>query len=118
MGLEENIRGTLRPGLKSGPENVWVCSVAECAEVPRNVRERKEAGLGRSGPLSEFRSSPGPDWLLQHLPQPFPAAYNAGDYAEGAERPSGCLARCTYKGAIEMCSHSKSQAGWRVKWAG
>lgn len=48
--------------------------------------------------------------------------YNARDYAEGRSRPSGRLARCTYKGAIEMCSHSESpgrQAGRLAGgWAG
>lgn len=53
--------------------------------------------------LSEFRA-----FLSTSLP-PSLRVYNAGDYAEGRSRPSGRLARCTYKGAIEMCSHSESQ---------
>lgn len=60
------------------------------------------------GTLSEFRVG-GVDWLPPHLPASFPAVYNAWDYAEGRSRPSGRLAVCTYKRAIEMCSHSKSQ---------
>lgn len=73
------------------------------------VGEEEEAGLGQSGPFQN--SGPRPGWTgsFSISPASFSAMYNAGDYAEGRSRPSGCLARCTYKGAIEMCSHSKSQ---------
>lgn len=80
----------------------------EWAKVPRDVRVRRGSRLGPGQALSEFKAA-WLDWLPQHLPCSFPAVYNAWDYAEGRSRPSGRLAGCTYKGAIEMCTHSKSK---------
>lgn len=84
--------------------------------MPRNVGVRRGSGLGPGRALSEFWAG-GATGSFSISPASFPAGYNAWDYAEGRSRPSGRLARCTYKGAIEMCSHSKSrgrQAGRRA----